>query len=596
MGLHRSGALDQAADAYRRILGQAPRHADALNLLGVIEFERKNFDAAVDLLSRAVASNPNHADAHTHLGAALMAAGRAAEALPSLRRAVELRPDFAGAHHNLGLALIKTGDPAAAVASARRAVELSPNYAEAHHSLATALRRSRNFGDADRAYRMAISLRPTSLPWLRDYAAFLTEINQFERSMAVLDSALALAPKDVQLRLARAEVLFRKLDIAAAEAEYRELTEQAPAIAAAWNGLGRSQMALGRFAKAAASFRQALACDPGMAEAHRYLALMSSAPADDSEIERLASYIDGPGAGPIDRIAAGFALGKKLDDAGRYDDAFSRYRAANIAFRDLRMAYGRRFDPKECRRGVDDLIAAPLPQGAAVVSDLPVFIVGMPRSGTSLVEQIAASHPSVFGAGELTDIGTMAAGGGAPDAARAGEHVARLQALAPNALRVVDKTPDNILHLGRIARMFDRPRVIFCQRDPRDTCLSCYFTLFTSGNLWSFDLEDCGFRHFEIDRLARHWIGSPALRVLTVQYEALVGDLEGEGRRIIDFLGLPWDPVCLRFHETERAVATPSFWQVRQPIYSKSVGRWQAYEKHLAPLLVGLSGAHSSIQ
>jgi hypothetical protein len=292
----------------------------------------------------------------------------------------------------------------------------------------------------------------------------------------------------------------------------------------------------------------------------------------------------------MERIRAGFALGKMLDDAGAYDEAFARFEAANASYREFHAASGLRFDVGVLRQAVDNLIAAPPPEIASENTELPVFVVGMPRSGTSLVEQILASHPAVFGAGELPDIPRIAEGGQVPDVTMARNHIARLQALSPAATRVVDKLPGNLFFLDLIGRMFNRPRIILCRRDPRDTSLSCYFTLFRDPSLWSYDLLHCGQKHFETERLANHAMTLPGFRILTVQYESLVADLESECRRLIDFLGLPWDPRVLDFHRTDRIVTTRSFWQVRQPIYSRSVGRWKHYEKHLAPLLAGLNG------
>jgi len=226
----------------------------------------------------------------------------------------------------------------------------------------------------------------------------------------------------------------------------------------------------------------------------------------------------------------------------------------------------------------------------------------MPRSGTSLVEQIAASHSRVFGAGELTDVGEIAAelgpllGATGRQAATvrrlADKHLIRLAAVGGSAQRVIDKLPDNVFELGVIATLFPAARIIFCRRDPRDICLSCYFQKFTAGQLvFSYDLADCARRYLETERLTAHWRQILPLRMLDVEYEALVRDLEGESRRLISFLDLEWEPACLDFHRTKRTITTASSWQVRQPLYDRSVGRWRKYERHLAPLLSVLVSA-----
>jgi len=172
----------------------------------------------------------------------------------------------------------------------------------------------------------------------------------------------------------------------------------------------------------------------------------------------------------------------------------------------------------------------------------------------------------------------------------ADQHILQLHRLGQGALRVVDKMPDNILLIALIARLFPRARIIYCSRDARDVSLSCYFQLFANGaQPFSYDLRDCGSRCRDVQRLAQHWLKLLPLHMIEINYEVLVGDLEGTSRRLIDFLGLPWEPACLEFHRTERTVATVSHWQVRQPLYSSSIGRWRKYEKHLAPLFAALN-------
>jgi hypothetical protein len=315
---------------------------------------------------------------------------------------------------------------------------------------------------------------------------------------------------------------------------------------------------------------------------------------------RLTASVDDPQMPVRDRAALGFVLGKMLDEADRFDEAFARYARANSLVLQMRHAAGERYDSDLFARRVDDSITMFTPdfftrtRDWGEPSDLPVFIVGMPRSGTSLVEQIASSHPDVFGAGELRDISNIAASLGVTqyhagpirDAAR--KQLDRLRVQGGSALRVIDKMPANVEHLGLIAALFPSARIILCRRDPRDTCLSCFFQQFSTGNLFSFDLTQCGRHHVHTDRLIAHWLKALPLPMLQMRYEDLVADLEGESRRLMSFLGLPWNPACLDFHRTERTVQTSSAWQVRQPIYTRSVGRWRNYQRHLAPLLEAL--------
>jgi hypothetical protein len=333
--------------------------------------------------------------------------------------------------------------------------------------------------------------------------------------------------------------------------------------------------------------------------------LIGAATLDSAEIARLTDALDGGRLAEMDQVTAGFALGHLLDRDARYDEALARYAAANELFRRTQAEAGRRFDRTALTSQVDALIAGGtrirLHEAASggCPSDLPVFIVGMPRSGTSLVEQIVASHPKVYGAGELRDIGRIGAdlgltgpmlpGMNAWDATRARAlaqaHLARLQQLGGGAVRVTDKLPDNVFALGLVAAMFPGARIILCQRDPRDVCLSAFFTLFSQGNLFSYDLADCVFRWRETDRLMSHWSQELPLAIHSVQYEMLIEHFVPESQRLIQFLGLDWDPACLAFHETKRPVLTASTWQVRQPLYGGSVGRWRHYAAAFRDLL-----------
>jgi hypothetical protein len=236
-------------------------------------------------------------------------------------------------------------------------------------------------------------------------------------------------------------------------------------------------------------------------------------------------------------------------------------------------------------------------------SEKPVFIVGMPRSGTSLVEQILASHPAVHGAGELDFMSHVLAGTVQMVSARPEQYPACLDKLTieqadgmaqiylkplismnPAAARITDKLPLNFLHLGLIALLMPGARVIDCRRDRRDACLSCFFALFEGGNEFKFDLNNTAHFYDQHRRLMDHWKNSLELPTLEVSYEDLVTDPENQTRRMLGFLGLPWDEQCLAFHQSKRPVSSSSIQQVRQPLYRSSIGRWRNYERHLTGL------------
>ncbi|MGH6913403.1 MAG: sulfotransferase, partial [Geminicoccales bacterium] len=360
----------------------------------------------------------------------------------------------------------------------------------------------------------------------------------------------------------------------------------------------RQQM--GEFDEAARLFRRALAAEPKLTSAW-YGLVMSKRIDPEAERPALERLTGDDGLNDDQRRDLLFVLAHLDNDRKAYDAAFACFRAAN----DLRKKTSR-FERARWSRLVSTLMASfpaeffAARRGWGDDSELPVFVLGMPRSGTTLVEQIIASHPDAFGAGELYDIQHLAnalgesPGGlpfpqGAPQlgradvAALADGYLASLRRRAPGARRVVDKMPGNFLYLGLIALLFPRAKVVHCRRDPLDCCISCYFQNFRTLEFTS-DLDDLGHYYREYERLMRHWQAALPLPILDVQYEQLIAAQAAESRRLVDFVGLPWDDRCLSFHETRREIRTASIWQARQPIYASSIGRWRPYEAHLGPL------------
>lgn len=610
---HRAGRLDKAEDLYRGALRRRPDHPDILHLLGLVALDRGRPERAIQLIGKALQALPDFADAHCNFGNALRAAGRPAEATASYSRAITLRPDFAVAHSNLARLLNEQGDHAGALERCDRALRLAPALAEAHVNRAHALLGLGRAAEAERAFRDALCLQPGNADTLHALGVLLSRSDQFEEARSCQERALALRPDHPQTLAALGFLLRRAGNLPAAVNACRRAVRSAPGFAEGWIGLGNALRSLGQFSEAISSYRRALAINPDAAEAQRGLTLTGAAPTP-VEIARLTVLLRSVDAAVSDRVSAGFALGRALGDQDRYDEAFAHYAQANALFRQAEAEAGRRFDAEALRRQIARIIETCTADvlrprfEAAVPSELPVFIVGMPRSGTSLIEQIVASHSRVFGAGELAEVGRIAArlrSGGVteiplrdPAEARclAEAHLDRLRALAggdgEERSRIVDKMPDNIFELGLIAALFPGARVILARRDPRDTCLSCFFQRFGgSTQLFSYDLLDCGRRYLEQERLVAHWRQVLPLRMIEVEYETLVANLEAESRRLIKFLDLPWEATCLEFHRTDRAVLTASSWQVRQPLYTRSVGLWRAYRAHLGPLLHLLAAA-----
>jgi len=601
---HNAGRLDTAEAAYRRALERDPNNPDALNLLGVILQDRGQPVRSVELISRALRRRRKFPEALTNLARAQRASGDPGGAVDSARRAVALAPDLVEAHIQLGRALIDLEDYPAAAEACRKAISLAPNLLDAHVNLAAALTRLKDYLGAAQSYQIAHALKPDRIETLTDFAVVLGELERHDDALRCIDRAMALRPNDPHVHASHAVALKKAQHVPASIDACRRALELSPDLLQVWYLLGSNMMSQGRFDEAVACYRKVLAADPGNAEAQRGIVAAGAQIDDETDLARLTAIAGDPTLPARKRIAAGFTLGSLLDKSGEFDAAFPHIAAANALVRAEYEAEQCGFDRRAYRQQIRSTMALFTPAVFAATrdwgdpSELPVFVVGMPRSGTTLAEQICASHPKVFGAGERQDIGRIAktlnenAGGGPPTtwdralvSSEAASHIARLRALGGDARRVVDKMPDNVLWLGLIAILFPNARIVICRRDLRDVCLSCYFQNFAAGLQWSNDLEDCAIRAIETERLMRHWRAVLPVPVMELQYEAMVADPEAESRRLIDFIGLPWDPACLAFHKTERTVLTASLWQVRQPLYTSSVGRWRHYRRHLGPLL-----------
>lgn len=511
--------------------------------------------AAVRHMREAARLAPQRGDLHFQLGCLLAHGGSYEAALAPFREAAGLLPDFADAWLFQGRTLARLGRPAEAIASLRRAHTLAPD---------------------DRRTLLELA----ELEFLQGWPADALPLWQslFDREPGNLHARLRLGET-----LSRLGFQDRAVDL------YREGTRLAPSTAGLWLALAQAAEDSGDEATAREAYAQALALRPGWPFALACQLGMLRGRAPDALEQQAAALLEDPTLPDGDRALLGYALGKARDAHGDFDAAMARWHDANAARR--RVAG----DPDTDRwvRRIDDLIAAcpagafDAPSGATphATDDRFVFVVGMPRSGTTLTEQILASHPAVHGCGELPDLAMIAR---APHDLRSGadRYVAAATRHAPaGAARLVDKEPLNFLHLGLVATLFPRARVVWCRRDPRDIAISIYGENFALDETLATDLGAIGHYIVQQERLMRHWQAVLPLPILESDYEQLVAQPEAQARRLVEFIGLPWDPACLAFHRSDRAVQSPSRWQVRQPVHARSVGRWHNYEAHLGPLL-----------
>jgi tetratricopeptide (TPR) repeat protein len=633
------GDYDRAAASAREALRLKPDFADPANTLGLLLLEQNQPAAAIEQFELALTLKPNFALTCNNLGNAHRLQGDIDQALACFQKALDIDPHLAEAHSNLGQLLLEENQPHKALLHCREAVRLRPNSAEAHSNLGNVLRELGRLDEAKQCYTQALHLNPRLAMLYNNMGQALQEEGKAQEAIAWYERGLTLDPKLARLHCNLASVLVElenhaeaivryetalRLDPNYADAHtglgwvwheqgryeeaqerYRQVLRLKPNFAPALGNLGQVRAELGDFTGAEQYLRRALDRDPRLAGAWNQLAthLRARLPAEDVAAMRTLLKDGDLNAGK--RSALHFGLAQVLDAHKEYDEAGEHLVKANaIALAQWR-ARGQGYEPAAHQQFVDRLIDSFQPQYFArvrefgSVSQRPIFIVGLPRSGTTLTEQILARHSQVFGAGELSlaQQAFMRLGNGNVDKAfdalgqlmvsttveLANWHLDRLRALNDAAPRVADKMPDNYLYLGLLAMLFPKAKFIHCRRDLRDVAVSCWMTSFRSIR-WASDPEHIASRFHEYQRLMQYWRSVLPVEMLEVDYEDTVSDVEATARRLVKWCGLDWEPACVAFHEGKQPVRTASVSQVRQPIYRRSVGRWQNYERSLGPV------------
>jgi tetratricopeptide (TPR) repeat protein len=626
------GQLDRAADCCRTALRLQPRSAEAANSLGLVLLAQgrnaeaiEQFRAALRLkpdyaiacnnlgnalrlvgeldeavihFRRAAAIDPQLAEAHSNLGQLLLERRQPHDALAHLRTAVRLRPDLAEARNNLGNALRETGRLAEARQSYAEALRINPSLAMTYNNMGQALQEENALDDASAWYRRALDLEPGAARFHCNLASLLAESEKYDKALALYRRALQLDPTYAEAHCGLGAVRHEQGHFEEAQAHYREALRHQPDLPAAHCALGTVREELGDFKDAECCWRTALRYDPRLAGAYAALATMLRARLPDADLAGMRQLLADPDLHQGRRSALQFGLAQVHDARGEYDLAAESMQEANALALAGARKRGLEYDPAAHERFVSGMIAVCTPaffervRGFGLETERPIFIVGLPRSGTTLTEQILASHSQVFGAGELRYVRDHFEALGADDDRRLGglaglneattgriaeNHLARLHALCADRPRVADKMPDNYLYLGLLAILFPQAKFIHCRRDLRDVAVSCWMTNFRSIR-WASDPEHIISRFHNYQRLMQHWREVLPVELLDVDYEETVADVEGTARRLIEWCGLTWEPACVRFHEGTRPVRTASVAQVRQPIYRRSIARWKHYE------------------
>ncbi len=632
-----AGELVVAETRCRAALEKYPQDVNMQALIGALLVKMDRPDEAETVLRAVIALAPTFAKPHEDLGHLLLQLQRPAESLSLLERATRLDPGLERAWFDLGKALALTGRSKEADAAFeksfalsperrqmalaaehqkegrleeaerlyRRVLQRNPDNVDALRLLALIALKSDHADDAETMLERAIGIAPDFLLAILDLGRLRKEQDRYGEALESFDRAIALDPSLPQAHYLRGSTLARASFTPEAITSYRECLRLRPGHIGALLGLGHVLKAVGDYDDAVAAYDECIRQAPDFGETYWSLANLKTYRFDDATVAEMEKRAVAQGENAQSEVNFLFALGKAWEDRGDFARAWDFYRRGNAKQRATV-----HYDPVQTEV-MNDRIAsvytAPFLSalaGSGHADPAPIFILGLPRSGSTLLEQILASHRQVEGTSELPYIGRLATGLNRNRASGI-NYPEAMRELAPAHLRslgaeylaqaqmhrrtgtphFIDKMPNNFPNIGLIAAILPNAKIIDARRHPLDACLSCYRQLFAKGQNFTYDLTEIGEYYLQYQRMMDHWAEVLPGRVLTVQYEAVVSDFEPQVRRLLEFCGLPFQEACLRFYESERPVRTPSSEQVRQPIYDRSVGHWQHYERHLGELI-----------
>jgi len=571
--------------------------------LGAVLQELGKLENAESEYRQAIEFKPDYVKAHANLGYILKVSGKLDESVAHYQQALQQEPDTAELHYNLGLTLLLLGDTANAKKHQLLAIKSNSDYADAWYGLASVHSFTGDFSQACDNYQKSLELNPDNIDALIAYAGTLSDSGNHEAALQQIELVLKKEPDNLTA-IAQQAIIYGALGQANKALEYCDkIFDKSPNNENAAIVAANMHEILGDAQRAFTYIEPLLKNDPpDVSVALCYLAISEKTGCTDDAVKYLESTLQLKNNCKSDVSKIHFALGKAFDKSGEYDKAFNYYETGNNFLKSD-------FNNDDFCQYIDNTIkvfdkdykkhlATSLER-----SSRPIFIVGMPRSGTSLVEQIISSHSSVFGAGEQRKISTILEE--LPAILNSNKqpidclsiadekimtqlsqsYLDFLTDLNADASYVTDKMPGNYMNLGLIQLLFPNSKIIYCKRNPLDNCLSCYFQYFSRDINWSYEQKHLGCVYNEHLRLMEHWKNILELPILEVQYETLTSNQEKITRDILNFLDIEWEDQCLDFHKNKRLVWTASYNQVRNPMYNKSVERWKHYEEHLGPLI-----------
>jgi tetratricopeptide (TPR) repeat protein len=589
-----------------------PNFVPALSNLGVVLFDLKEFDESEKIHLKALSIDPKCLQSMNNLGSIERARNHPDQAIDWYRKAIKINPHFLDALNNLSAVLIEEERPDEAIPLLEDLIKKAPNYVEAISNYGLAFLLQDKMDEAYQQLHRSISLKPDHKESLVGLASILKERNLLHEAENLLQDILKKDSQDKNVLVTLASVYIELSKTDEAQEIFEGILKNDPTHVGALLGLATLKIEMGDLKTAESFIRDALNIKEDNMQARFLLAQVKKVKPEDENLVKLNGFLEGPKTlHSHQRIPLYYALGKSYDDIRDFDKAFDFY-ARGAALKREKIQYSVEEETSQIDAIIEivnqDFIEK-FSREEMNASTLPIFVLGMPRSGTTLTEQIIASHPKVFGAGELPYFMEVMQekasekNGGYPYIlkdltqkdmkAMGNEYIRKLKLKDKDKRFITDKMPANYLNLGLIHLILPHAKIIHVKRNPVDTCISCFTRLFYRHQDATYDLTEVGRHYANYARLMDHWRQVlPKDSFFEVHYEAIVEDVEKEARKLIQYCDLPWDPSCLNFYELKRNVKTASVTQVRQPIYNSSVERWRHYEKNIGPLLKELDGLY----
>ena len=609
---YQQGNLDAAEKHFRQIVSRDSNNVHGLNLLGMVCVNTGRHEEAAELITRALELKPDDAQAHGNLGLAYQRMGKLESAERHFRQSIDLDPDKPVMWNSLGNVLRDKGQAAEAVKAYESTLRANGNYPECWANLSKALVDLGEYERAFQAVSRALQINPTVADFHNQIAEVYRKGSKFEQAIRAYKKSLELDPKLYESMLGLATVYRESEDAEAALAVLERLIDMEPRHARAYTVLGILKEQLGEPGVAADCFRKSIELAPGVVSPHWHLSQIKGRKSTADEILAMERLQEIPGLSRQDKTHLHFALGAAYDQHDQTDKAFDAWRIANQI-----KAERFPFDPEKRKQHSDatlehsEVLAAKLAKVPVEDGRQIVFVIGMPRSGTSLTDQILSSHSSVSSLGEVGHADEMmnqvrkltgqVYPMGLSQLAESDvrllrdDYLRKVDAKHADSLVLLDKTPMNFQYLGLLAEVFPCSKFIHCRRDPVDNCFSIFKLSFADDQDYAHDLTALGQQYSLYAEMMDTWKEMYADRILDVHYEDTVADIEAQCGRLVAFLGLSFEPDMLEFYLSERLVRTPSASQVRQPIYKSSVEAWRRYEKHLQPLILALDAQKKEV-